>query len=158
MKKCLGTIFANLLKVWGAAWIGFLVSFLPMYIMRFNSASYRAENLVSGISGGLGTIVALFLFFKWEGRKREFRVASPKEIALYSVVPTILWAVIGSLFAPNPFLVLTNAFLFCDAMTGIEKVADYAFFQPFPYALLFAVFYSAAIFGGYMYGRRFNDL
>ena len=158
MKKCLGTIFANLLKVWGAAWIGFLVSFLPMYIMRFNSASYRAENLVSGISGGLGTIVALFLFFKWEGRKREFRVASPKEIALYSVVPTILWALIGSLFAPNPFLVLTNAFLFCDAMTEIEKVADYAFFQPFPYALLFAVFYSAAIFGGYMYGRRFNDL
>ena len=83
MKKCLGTIFANLLKVWGAAWIGFLVSFLPMYIMRFNSASYRAENLVSGISGGLGTIVALFLFFKWEGRKRELRIASPKEIALY---------------------------------------------------------------------------
>ena len=158
MKKCLGTIFANLLKVWGAAWIGFLVSFLPMYIMRFNSASYRAENLVSGISGGLGTIVALFLFFKWEGRKREFRIASPKEIALYSVVPTILWALIGSLFAPNPFLVLTNAFLFCDAITGIEKVADYAFFQPFPYALLFAVFYSAAIFGGYMYGRKFSDL
>ncbi len=158
MKKCLGTIFANLLKVWGAAWIGFLVSFLPMYIMRFNSASYRAENLVSGISGGLGTLVALFLFFKWEGRKREFRVASSKTIIFYSLAPTILWALIGSLFKPNPFLVLTNAFLFCDAMTGIEKVADYAFFQPFPFALLFAVFYSAAIFGGYMYGRKFNDL
>ena len=158
MKKHLTTVGFNLLKVWGAAWVGFLISFLPMYIMRFNSASYRAENLVSGISGGLGTMVVLFLFFKWEGRKREFRVASPKTILLYSLAPTILWALIGSLFAPNPFLVLTNTFLFCDAVTGIEKVADYAFFQPFPYALLFAVFYSAAILGGYMYGRKFSDL
>ena len=69
----------------------------------------------------------------WEGRKREFRVASPKGLAIYSVAPTVLWALIGSLFKPNPFLVLTNAFLFCDAVTGIEQVADYAFFQPFPY-------------------------
>lgn len=158
MKKHLGTIFANFLKVWGAAWVGFLVSFLPMYIARFSRASMTTENFISGISGGLGTMVALFLFFKWEGRKREFRVVSPKEIALYSVAPTVLWALIGSLFAPNPFLILTNASLFCHAMTGIENVADYAFFQPFPYALLFSAFYSAAIFGGYWYGRRFNDL
>jgi len=158
MKKHLSTIGFNLLKVWGAAWVGFLISFLPMYIMRFNSASHRDENLVSGIAGGIGTMVALFLFFKWEGRKREFRVVPLKEIALYSVAPTILWALIGSLFAPNPFLVLTNAFFFCDAMTGIENIADYAFFQPFPYALLFAVFYSVAIFGGYIFGRKFSDL
>ena len=158
MKKHFTAIGFNLFKVWGAAWVGFLISFLPMYIMRFNSASHGAENLVSGIAGGIGTMVALFLFFKWEGRKREFRVASQKELAIYSVAPTVLWALIGSLFKPNPFLVLTNAFLFCDAMTGIENVVDYAFFQPFPYALLFAVFYSAAIFGGYLYGRKFSDL
>ena len=157
MKKYLGTIFANFLKVWGAAWVGFLVSFLPMYIARFSRASMTTENFISGISGGLGTMVALFLFFKWEGRKREFRVTSPKTIILYSLAPTILWALIGSLF-PNPFLVLTTTASFCNGVTGVESIVEYAFFQPFPYALLFAIFYSAAIFGGYMYGRKFSDL
>ena len=158
MKKHFTTVTFNLLKVWGTAWVGFLISFLPMYIMRFNSASHRAENLVSGIAGGLGTMVALFLFFKWEGRKREFRVAAPKTIILYSLAPTILWALIGSLFKPNPFLVLTNTASFCMGAIGVDAVADLTFFQPFPYALLFAIFYSVAIFGGYLYGRKFSDL
>ena len=103
-------------------------------------------------------LLSLFLFFKWEGRKREFRVATPKEIVLYSVAPTIIWALLGSLFAPNPFLILTTTASLCLGVSGVDAVVDLTFFQPFPYALLFAVFYSAAIFGGYMYGRRFNDL
>ena len=158
MKKHLSAIGFNLLKVWGAAWVGFLISMIPLYIIRFNSVPLNTENVLFGIIGGIGTTITLFLFFKWEGRKREFRVASPKTIVLYSVTPTILWALIGSLFAPNPFLVLTNAASFCMGVIGVEAVVDFTFFQHFPYALLFAVFYSAAIFGGYLYGRRFNDL
>lgn len=158
MKKYLGTIFLNILKVWGAAWVGMLVALIPMYIARFNSVPPKTENLLIGIVDGVGTIVTLFLFFKWEGRKREIRLASPKEICLYSVAPTILWAVIGCLCVFNPAMVLTGVIYFSNAVLGLEAVTEYAFFQPFPFALLFAVFYSAAIFGGYMYGRRFSDL
>ena len=158
MKKHLSTIGLNLIKIWGAAWMGFLIGSIPLYIIRANSVPKNTENLLFGIIGGVGTMITLFLFFKWEGRKREFRVATPKEIVLYSVAPTILWALIGSLFAPNPFLILTATASFCNGVTGVENVTDYTFFQPFPYALLFAVFYSAAIFGGYMYGRKHSDL
>ncbi len=158
MKKHLSAIGFNLLKVWGAAWVGFLIDWIPLYIIRFNSVPLDTENVLSGMIGGVGTTITLFFFFKWEGRKREFRVASPKTIILYSLVPTILWALIGSLFKPNPFLVLTNNASFCMGVNGVDAVADLTFFQPFPYALLFAVFYSAAIFGGYMYGRKFSDL
>ena len=158
MKKHLSTIGFNLLKVWGAAWVGSLISYIPLYIIRFNSVPLNTENVLFGIIGGVGTMVTLFFFFKWEGRKREFRVAAPKTIILYSLAPTILWALIGSLFKPNPFLVLTNTASFCMGAIGVDAVADLTFFQPFPYALLFAIFYSVAIFGGYLYGRKFSDL
>ena len=104
MKKHFTTVGFNLFKVWGAAWVGSLISYIPLYIIRFNSVPLNTENVLFGIIGGIGTTITLFLFFKWEGRKRELRVASPKTIVLYSVTPTILWALIGSLFAPNPFL------------------------------------------------------
>lgn len=158
MKKHLSTIALNLLKVWGAAWVGFLIGSVPLYIIRANSVPRNIENILFGIIGGVGAMITLFFFFKWEGRKREFRVASPKMIVLYSLAPTILWALIGSLFKPNPFLVLTTTAHFCMGVSGVEAVADLAFFQPFPYALLFAVFYSAAILGGYLFGRKFSDL
>ena len=158
MKKHLSTIGFNLLKVLGAAWVGFLISFIPLYIIRFSSVPINTENILLGIIGGIGTTVTLFVFFKWEGRKREFRTANPKELAMYSITPTLIWALIGSLFKSNPFLILTNTASFCMGITGIDRISECAFFQPFPYALLFSAFYSAAIFGGYMYGRKFNDL
>ena len=158
MKKHLSTIGLNLIKVWGAAWVGFLIGFIPLYIIRANSVPRNTENVLFGIIGGVGAMITLFFFFKWEGRKREFRVASPKQILLYALAPTILWALIGSLFKPNPFLVLTNTASFCMGINGVDAVADLTFFQPFPYALLFAVFYSAAIFCGYLYGRKHSDL
>ena len=158
MKKHIPIIGLNLVKVWGAAWMGFLIGWIPLYIIRGNLVPRNIENILFGIIGGVGAIVTLFLFFKWEGRKREFRVATPKEIVLYSVAPTILWALIGSLFKPNPFLILTTVTAFCNGVMGVESVVEYTFFQPFPFALLFAVFYSAAIFCGYMYGRKYSDL
>lgn len=158
MKKHLSIIGLNLVKIWGAAWVGFLIGSIPLYIIRANSVPRNTENILFGIIGGIATMITLFFFFKWEGRKREFRMATPKEILLCSIAPTLLWALIGSLFKPNPFLVLTNNASFCMGVIGVDAVADLTFFQPFPFALLFAVFYSAAIFGGYMYGRKFNDL
>lgn len=158
MKKHLSAIGFNLLKVWGAAWVGFLIGSVPLYIIRANNVPRNIENILFGIIGGVGAMITLFFFFKWEGRKREFRVSSPKTIVLYSLAPTILWALLGSLFKPNPFLVLTTTAHFCMGLNGVEAVADLAFFQPFPYALLFAVFYSAAILGGYLFGRKFSDL
>jgi hypothetical protein len=158
MKKHLATIGLNLVKVWGAAWMGFLIGSIPLYILRGNLVPRNIENILFGIIGGVGAMITLFFFFKWEGRKREFRVVTPKEFLLCSVAPTILWALIGSLFKPNPFLILTTVTSFCNGVMGVESVVEYTFFQPFPFALLFAVFYSAAIFGGYMYGRKHSDL
>ena len=77
MKKHFTTVTFNLLKVWGAAWVGFLIGSIPLYIIRANSVPRNTENVLFGIIGGIGAMITLFFFFKWEGRKREFRLASP---------------------------------------------------------------------------------
>ena len=72
MKKYLGTIGVNALKIWGASWIGCLVEAIPLFIMQFQHVTEKIQNIVSGIICGIAAMVVLFLFFKWEGRKREF--------------------------------------------------------------------------------------
>ena len=141
MKKHLATIGLNLVKVWGAAWMGFLIGSIPLYILRGNLVSRNIENTLFGIIGGLGAMITLFFVFKWEGRKREFRVATPKEILLCSVAPALLWALIGSLFKPNPFLILTTVTSFCNGVMGVESVVEYTFFHrsPLLYSLQFFI-------------------
>ena len=153
MKKYLGTIGVNALKIWGASWIGFLVEAIPSYIMRFQRVTEKIQNIVSGVICGIAAMVALFIFFKWEGRKREFHAYTTPELILVSAAPALLWAIIGCVFVGNNFLVLTCVVPLCGAVTGIEQI-DYTFFTPLPFALLFAVFYAVAIFLGYWYGRK----
>lgn len=153
MKKYLGTIALNATKICGASWIGFLVAFIPLYIMRGEGVSTKIQDIVSAIICGVSVMVALFLFFIWEGRKKEFMNAPMKELLFNSAAPVLLWALVGSVLRGDSFLVLTYVVPFCNALTGIET-ADFRFFTPFPFALLFGFFYAVAIFLGYWYGRK----
>lgn len=153
MKKHLGVIGANALKIWGASWIGFLISVIPLYVMRFQHVTEKVQDIVSAIVGGIAAMVALFIFFKWEGRKQEFRTYSPSELILVSVAPALLWAIVGSLLTGRNFYVLTLVVSLCSAVTGIQQI-DYTFLTPLPFALLFGFFYAVAIFLGYLYGRK----
>ena len=153
MKKHLGTIGANALKIWGASWIGFLVSVIPLYVMRFQHVNEKIQNIVSAIVCGIAAMVALFFFFIWEGRKRESQAYSIPELILVSAAPALFWAIVGCVFAGNNVLILTCIVALCSAVTGIEQI-DYTFFTPLPFALLFAFFYAVAIFLGYWYGRK----
>ena len=153
MKKYFSIIFENALKVWGASWIGFLVVVIPLYVMRGKGVSTKMQDIVSAIICGVSVMVALFLFFIWEGRKKEFMNAPIKELVLNSIIPVLLWALVGSVLRGDSFLVLTYVVPFCNALTGIET-ADFRFFTPFPFALLFGFFYAVAILLGYLYGRK----
>ena len=153
MKKYFSIIFENALKVWGASWIGFLVVVIPLYVMRGKGVSTKIQDIVSAIICGVSVMVALFLFFIWEGRKKEFMNAPMKALLFNSAVPVLLWALVGSVLRGDSFLVLTYVVPFCNALTGIETV-DFHFFTTFPFALLFGFFYAVAIFLGYWYGRK----
>ena len=67
MKKYIGQIFLNLMKIWGGTWIAFLVSIIPMYIMRGNNVSKYTEYLVDGIISLCVTAIALFYYCVWDG-------------------------------------------------------------------------------------------
>lgn len=152
MKQCFGTILLNALKIWGASWIGGLVSIIPLYIMRGNGAPTPVQNWGSALIGGLTAAVALFIFFVREGRSGEFRKYAKKELLLLSVLPSLFWIVVGCLFVKNNFVILVNATMFCEAVTGIP-VAEYGLLTPLPFALAFGVIYSVAVFLGYWYGQ-----
>ena len=62
MKKHLSTIGLNLIKVWGAAWMGFLIGAIPLYIIRGNLVPRNIENILLGIIGGVGAMITLFFF------------------------------------------------------------------------------------------------
>ena len=153
MKKLIGPILLNSLKIWGCTWIGFAVSAIPMYIMRGNGVPATIEQVIDAIVGGLATLCALFLFFIWEGRQRASQTASSKELLLLSGVPAAVWVLACCAFVGNTFIAMGNPTMLVTVLTKLE-VADFGFFTPLPIALIFGILYAAAIFGGYTYGKH----
>ena len=153
MKKYLGTIALNALKICGASWIGYLVSFIPLYVMRGYQASPITQEIARSIIVCVSAMIALFSFFTWQGRTSEGKQFSVKELILVSAAPVPVWALVGWAFGGDSFFILTAVVSTCTAVTGIDPV-DYKFFTPFPFALLYGFFYAIAIFLGYWYGRK----
>ena len=153
MKKLIGTILLNSLKIWGCTWIGFAVSVIPMFIMRGNGVPATTEQVVDAIVGGLAALVALFSFFIWEGRKRELQKASTKELLILAGVPAAIWVLACCVFVGDTFIVMGNPTMLVVVLTKLE-VANFGFFTPLPIALIFGILYAAAIFAGYAYGKH----
>ena len=152
MKKHIGQIFLNVLKIWGATWIGVLVSVIPMYIMRGNGAGSYTEYLVDGLIGLGVTAIALFYYFIWEGRNNNRRHYTKKEMLLLSVLPTPIWTLFCCLFAKSAFVIMGNLALFCSAIFGYESTSQWSFITPLPIALGAGAIYSTSMFLGYLYG------
>ncbi|MBE6553992.1 MAG: hypothetical protein E7666_06580 [Ruminococcaceae bacterium] len=153
MKKLISPILLNTLKIWGCTWLGYLISVIPMYVMRGNGTSPTTEYLVDAIVGGLATFGALFSFFIWEGRKRASQTASAKELLILSGVPAAIWVLACCVFVGDTFIVMGNPTMLVVVLTKLE-VANFGFFTPLPIALIFGILYAAAIFAGYAYGKH----
>ncbi len=153
MKKLIYPIILNTLKIWGCTWIGFLISAIPMYIMRGYGVSAATEQVVDAIVGGLATLGALFSFFIWEGRKRASQTASAKELLILSGVPAAVWVLACCAFVGDNVIVMGTPAMMVIALTGLE-IAKFGFFTPLPIALIFGILYAAAIFAGYTYGKH----
>ena len=151
MKKYIGQIFLNVLRIWGGTWIGVLVSIVPMYIMLGNHVSPYTENLVDGIIGLVVAAIALFYYCVWDGRNNNRRHYTKKEIALISFLPIPFW-VLFCLFVINPFIIMGNLVFLCDAIYGYTSIAEWSFLTPLPIALGAGVIYSTSMFLGYLYG------
>ena len=152
MKKYIGQIFLNVIKIWGGTWIGVLVSIVPMYIMRGNHVSPYTENLVDGIIGLVVAAIALFYYCVWDGRNNNRRHYTKKEIALISFLPIPFWVLLCCLFVMNNLIIMGNLVLLCRAIYGYESISQWSVITPLPIALGAGVIYSTSMFLGYLYG------
>ncbi len=152
MKKYIGQIFLNLMKIWGGTWIGFLVSIIPMYIMRGNNVSKYTEYLVDGIISLCVTAIALFYYCVWDGRNNNRRHYTKKEMALISFLPIPFWVLLCCLFVINNFIIMGNLASLCSAIYGYESISEWSVLTPLPIALGSGVIYSVSMFLGYLYG------
>ena len=152
-KQFFQTIVLNLLKIWGCTWLGCLVIVIPIFIMRFNQVPQPVEFVFDGIIGVGGTMIFLFSFFIWEGRKPSCRDASPKTLIQMSIFPSLIWIVACCVFVGNTFIVMGAPTLLCTVILS-TPVANFSIFTPLPVAVICGALYSLSIYLGYTYGKK----
>jgi len=101
MKKELikSSIFGAVI-MWGASWIGFLVSFIPLYIFRGvyhdMATKERLEDVIMTAFGMLGAVVFLLIYYSRneDAEKTEIKESAVRA-ALSSAIYGIVWIITG---------------------------------------------------------------
>jgi len=101
MKKELikSSIFGAVI-MWGASWIGFLVSFIPLYIFRGvyhdMATKERLEDVIMTAFGMLGAVVFLLIYYsRNEDAEKTETKESAVRAALSSAIYGIVWIITG---------------------------------------------------------------
>lgn len=86
--------------MWGASWIGFLVSFIPLYIFRGvyhdMATKERLEDVIMTAFGMLGAVVFLLIYYSRneDAEKTEIKESAVRA-ALSSAIYGIVWIITG---------------------------------------------------------------
>ena len=156
-KVKIGDIFLTTLKIWGSAWIAYLIAMVPLYIWRgiYHEPEFaaRGEHIIMSLVGAIVGFVALLLI---HGRSDAAERMTDKDMwqhALYSVgIYIIAWMPLW-IIAENNYVVATCGYhlihLFAFGPDGQPTVASALLA-----ALIYGVFYMRAIVLGTKMARR----
>ncbi len=101
-KLKIGYVFLTTLKIWGAAWIAFLVALVPVYIWRGAyhkpEVAARGENILMSVIGAVIGFVALMLI---HGKSDEAERLTDKamwivafgSVSIHAAAGVLLWVV-----------------------------------------------------------------
>ncbi len=99
-KELIKTSIVGAVIMWGASWIGFLVSFIPLYIFRGvyhdMATKERLEDVIMTVFGMLGAVAFLLIYYS---RNEDAEKTVIKESAVRAVLSSsiygIVWIVTG---------------------------------------------------------------
>ena len=161
MKKSnitVGTVFLTTLKIWGSAWIGMLISLIPVYIYRGVSQSPEdikgmVQNIIIVMVGLLMASAALiFLVGRSDESERWTRKETCKiavgAVAIYVLIWMIYW-----IFSPNNVYVSVTG-LYLSMMIGKVEEGSPTFSGAFWGAVIYGIVYTVAIILGGEIARR----
>lgn len=99
-KELIKSSIVGAVIMWGASWIGFLVSFIPLYIFRGvyhdMATKERLEDVIMTAFGMLGAVVFLLIYYSRneDAEKTEIKESAVRA-ALSSAIYGIVWIITG---------------------------------------------------------------
>lgn len=99
-KETVKSSFVGAVVMWGASWISFLVSFIPLYIFRGiyhdMATKEHLEDIIMTVFGLLGALLFLLIYYsrKEEAEKTEITESAVRS-ALSSAIYGLVWIVTG---------------------------------------------------------------
>ena len=99
-KELIKSSIVGAVIMWGASWIGFLVSFIPLYIFRGvyhdMATKERLEDVIMTAFGMLGAVVFLLICYSRneDAEKTEIKESAVRA-ALSSAIYGIVWIITG---------------------------------------------------------------
>ena len=99
-KELIKSSIVGAVSMWGASWIGFLVSFIPLYIFRGvyhdMATKERLEDVIMTAFGMLGAVVFLLIYYSRneDAEKNEIKESAVRA-ALSSAIYGIVWIITG---------------------------------------------------------------
>ena len=99
-KELIKSFIVGAVIMWGASWIGFLVSFIPLYIFRGvyhdMATKERLEDVIMTAFGMLGAVVFLLIYYSRneDAEKTEIKESAIRA-ALSSAIYGIVWIITG---------------------------------------------------------------
>ena len=99
-KELIKSSIVGAVIMWGASWVGFLVSFIPLYIFRGvyhdMATKERLEDVIMTAFGMLGAVVFLLIYYSRneDAEKTEIKKSAVRA-ALSSAIYGIVWIITG---------------------------------------------------------------
>ena len=99
-KELIKSSIVGAVIMWGASWIGFLVSFIPLYIFRGvyhdMATKERLEDVIMTAFGMLGAVVFLLIYYSRneDAEKTEIKESTVRA-SLSSAIYGIVWIITG---------------------------------------------------------------
>lgn len=139
-------------KIWGSAWIAFIISIIPMYIWRGSyygdfDSKLAGENI---IMTAVGIIAGFFILMLLHGKSDEAERLSNAEmwrsaglsVGIYIAVWMLVWALGG-----NNYLIACCGY-HLEKLLGLDNDNRPTFFSAITAALIYGFFYFSAIVSG----------
>ena len=158
MKEKIGACFLLFLRILGASWLVFLISFVPLYIVRGAYHNKTVENIVMTIIGMLFGFVVLTILQMRDDKAHRYQT---KELVIQGVGAVgiyVLGCILLHLPSQNnyPIAVLGNNFA---QVLGTNADGYPLFPSVLISAFVFgAIYFFAFLLGSYIARRRYTRL
>ena len=95
-KELIKSSIVGAVIMWGASWIGFLVSFIPLYIFRGvyhdMATKERLEDVIMTAFGMLGAVVFLLIYYS---RNEDAEKTEIKQSAVRAALSSAIYGIVG---------------------------------------------------------------